>query len=213
MKGWDEFHVDRKELTGDEPPHPEVVKFAKRLAKRAKVLDHGCGMGRNFFFMDKEGFNVYGIDCSDFSIEFMTKKGYGDKVVKGDIRKMPFMDDEFDALVSTNVIAHGNQEDITRYIKEMRRVVKPGGMIFIVCPSIYFLEAVRTKDTKEVSPGTYVDIDTPDGNMPHYYFTTEIMETFFKGDIILRNEYVDEYSTFMKKQVNHLIFACQVGGK
>ena len=61
--------------------------------------------------------------------------------------------------------------------------------------------------TKKVK-GSYVNINTPDGNLPHHFFSTEEMEIFFRGCEIIYNEYVDEYSYFMKKKMNHLIFIC-----
>ncbi|MBU0627783.1 MAG: class I SAM-dependent methyltransferase [Nanoarchaeota archaeon] len=214
MKEWDKFHKKRTEKMGEEKPHPEVTKLVKTLKGNncKKILDHGCGIGRNLFYLRQEGFEVYGIDNSDYALASLKKKNLPPKyIIHGDISKIPFEDNFFDTLISTNVLAHGNLKQIERYISEIKRVVKPGGIILLVVPSIHFFEKVKTKETKEISSGTYIGLNIPDKEIPRHYFTKEEMQRFFNNDKILKNEYIDEYSCFMKKTVNHLIFICQIG--
>ena len=214
MKQWDRFHKKRAEDMGDEPPHKAVVEMVKILRenKCKKILDHGCGTGRNLQYLRREGFDVYGIDKSKFALDFLIEQGIRkDHMKSGDIIKLPYKNNFFDALISVNVIPHGNSRQVKRYIHEIKRVVRGGGVILFVVCSPKFLDLVKTHDTKKVDDGTYVNLNTPDGNLEHHFFTTEEMETFFKNDSILKNEYVDEYSIFMKQLVNHLHFVCIKG--
>ena len=216
MKQWDEFHKKREQAMGTEPPHSAVAELFKTLKDNncKRVLDHGCGTGRNFFYLQKNGFEVYGVDSSGFALDSLRQQGASsDRIIKGDIAKLPFNDNFFDALISINVIAHGKINQIKSGINEVKRVVKPRGIILLVVPSVFFLEQQRTPKTKEVEKGTYINVDMPDHDMLHHFFTTEEMETFFKGCHILTNKYINEYSDYMKKEVNHIIFVCKNGGK
>jgi len=214
MKQWDEFHQKRQEEMGKEPPHNEVVKLVNTLKKNDchKVLDHGCGTGRNLLYLKEKGFDVYGIDRSKFAIDQLIDQGVKrDHLTLGDIKKLPYKSNFFDALISVNVISHGNSKEVERYLDEVKRVVRPGGIIKLVLCSKQFLKKVSTKHTKKVDEGTYVNINTPDGNLEHHFFTKKEIKSFFKEQIILKNEYVDEYSPFMKRTMNHLIFICKNG--
>ena len=214
MEQWDQFHEKRTKEMGTEPPHPEVKRLVNTLKENncKKILDHGCGTGRNFFYLQQKGFEVNGIDKSAFAINHLLEQG-ADKahVISRDIEKLPFEDNLFDALISINVISHGNTKQVKKYINEVKRVVRAGGIILLVLCSPRFLELVKTKQTRKVDEGTYININTPDGNLEHHFFTTEEIKSFFNGTEIIKNEYVDEYSPFMKQTVNHLVFICKNG--
>ncbi|MBW2974346.1 class I SAM-dependent methyltransferase [Candidatus Woesearchaeota archaeon] len=216
MESWDRFHREREEEIKEEHPAESVVRLVETLKENncKKVLDHGCGTGRNLLYLQNQGFEVYGFDCSDFALDKLRQKGLDKKYIhKGDMSKLPFKDDFFDALISILAIQHGDLKQIKRYISEIKRVVKPNGIILITTPSIHYLKDVKTERTREISKETYINLDVTDGDQPHHFFSTEGMESFFKDDEILRNEYRDEQGFFMKKKINHLIFMCRLRGK
>lgn len=71
--------------------------------------------------------------------------GSGD--VRADIRNLPFADESADAVLLCHVIEHFTYEDASNVLKEIKRVVKPKGMILIESPDIQdvveFSENVR----------------------------------------------------------------------
>src|SRR5580692_10172111 len=69
-----------------------------------RVLDAGCGTGRNMIEFGRLG-EVEGVDFSADAIEFCRRRGLTD-VQQGAIEKLPFADQTFDLILATDVIEH-----------------------------------------------------------------------------------------------------------
>lgn len=107
--------------------------FKKHVKEDSKILDYGCGYGRTIKYLINNGYtNLTGIDFSEKMIERAKKEEsmIEFKVVKNNI--LPFKDNSFDAVlllaVLTCVIYDDDQDKI---IKEIKRVLKPEGVIYI----------------------------------------------------------------------------------
>jgi SAM-dependent methyltransferase len=72
------------------------------LPASARVLDAGCGSGRNMLELARLG-TVTGVELSDTSVELARERGVGE-VIAGSVLEMPFPDDSFDLAVSLDVI-------------------------------------------------------------------------------------------------------------
>jgi ubiquinone/menaquinone biosynthesis C-methylase UbiE len=101
----------------------------------ARILDVGFGRGELLYHCAKEkGAVVAGIDYSEAAYE-IAKKTLADvpgaDVRRADCRELPFEDESFDRVVSGDVIEHLCFEDGVRMLKEIRRVLKPGGLMII----------------------------------------------------------------------------------
>ncbi|SFO93701.1 class I SAM-dependent methyltransferase [Hydrogenimonas thermophila] len=115
-----------------------------RLAKsecgnlnKKKVLDIGCGDGVLSYFFAKEGAIVFGIDYSDIAIEFAKEKtkSFHIDFRQGSAYELPFEDNSFDIVISSDVIEH--LEDVPKYLSEINRVVKNNGIVVISTPIKY----------------------------------------------------------------------------
>jgi SAM-dependent methyltransferase len=100
-----------------------------------RILDAGCGSGRNMAELASRG-TVTGIELSPPSVERARARGCGE-VVEGSVLEMPFADDSFDLAVSLDVIEH--LEDDLGALRELRRVVAPGGALLITVPAYEWL--------------------------------------------------------------------------
>jgi SAM-dependent methyltransferase len=105
------------------------------LASGAEVLDAGCGSGRNMVELSRLG-AVTGVELSDTSVALARERGYGE-VIAGSVLEMPFADGRFDLAVSLDVIEH-LEDDLTA-LRELRRVVAPGGALLITVPAYQWL--------------------------------------------------------------------------
>ena len=105
------------------------------LAAGARILDAGCGSGRNMVELARFG-SVTGIELSQTSVEIARSRGAGE-VLAGSVLEMPFADDSFDLAVSLDVIEHLDED--ADALRELRRVVAPGGSLLVTVPAYEWL--------------------------------------------------------------------------
>jgi SAM-dependent methyltransferase len=106
-----------------------------RLPARARILDAGCGSGRNMVDLAHHG-TVTGVELSETSVHLARERGAGE-VVEGSVLEMPFGADTFELAASLDVIEH--LEDDLAALRELRRVVAPGGALLVTVPAYQWL--------------------------------------------------------------------------
>ena len=106
-----------------------------RLPPRPRILDAGCGTGRNLIEYGKLG-EATGIDPSEAAIEFCRRRGLDD-VHRATLESLPFDDGRFDLLLACNVIEH--VDDDAAALAELRRVAAAGGHLLITVPAYMWL--------------------------------------------------------------------------
>ena len=105
------------------------------LPARARILDAGCGSGRNMLELRHHG-DVTGVELSSTSAALARERDAGE-VITGSVLEMPFADDGFDLAVSLDVIEH--LDDDLAALQELRRVVVPGGALLVTVPAYKWL--------------------------------------------------------------------------
>jgi SAM-dependent methyltransferase len=105
------------------------------MPANARILDAGCGSGRFMVDLAKRG-EVTGVELSDTSVALARQRDIGE-VIAGSVLEMPFADASFDLAVSLDVIEH--LEDDVAALRELRRVVAPGGALLVTVPAYQWL--------------------------------------------------------------------------
>ena len=123
-----------------------TIRF-NRLGLRPgdKFLDAGAGFGRHAFEAARQGATVFALDYASDEVVMtrntfgamleakeITEQAYGG-VLRGDATKLPFEDNTFDCVVTSEVLEH-IQDDVN-VISELHRVLKPGGSLGVTVPS------------------------------------------------------------------------------
>lgn len=107
--------------------------------KGDRILDIGCGAGTHMAMFSRISNHVYGIDISPKMIKYANRYGH---VLIGDIRELPFVEDDFDYVFSRVVISC--VPDWPRAVSEISRVLKPEGLCLIAVANKYsFISPVR----------------------------------------------------------------------
>jgi SAM-dependent methyltransferase len=105
------------------------------LPADARILDAGCGSGRNMVEFAGHG-TVTGVELSATSVGLARARAVGE-VIEGSVLEMPFPAGSFDLAVSLDVIEH--LEDDLGGLREMRRAVAPGGALLVTVPAYQWL--------------------------------------------------------------------------
>jgi len=105
-------------------------------SKDIKILDAGCGTGRNLIELNKYG-SAVGLDLSDIALEFCKKRGL--EVKKGNVEQLPFDSNSFDLVTSIDVIYHKWVNSDDRALREIYRVLTPGGKSIVQVAAYQFM--------------------------------------------------------------------------
>jgi SAM-dependent methyltransferase len=103
-----------------------------------RVLDAGCGYGRNLVHLLREGCEVFALDADAAGVEHVRllsaslATGLPDENFQvGQIDQMPFPDEFADVVISSAVLHFARDDQhFLAMLKELWRVLKPGGMLF-----------------------------------------------------------------------------------
>lgn len=141
MNSWDSEweHIYMSQEWGKYPPE-ELIRFVAQnyynvgIRSDIKILDVGCGTGAGTWFMAREGFSTIGIDGSSTAINkakkrFQDEGLIGDFII-GDIEKIDYPNNYFDAITDIVAIQHNKYSNIIKIVEEIYRVLKPGGKLF-----------------------------------------------------------------------------------
>jgi len=99
------------------------------LSKGTKILEIGAGTGWQARTLSEQGHQVEAVDLSDSN--YAHERVWPIRNYDG--VNLPFQDDSFDVVFSSNVLEH--VEHLTDLLRDMRRVVRPGGHLVHVVPS------------------------------------------------------------------------------
>jgi SAM-dependent methyltransferase len=105
------------------------------LPAKVRLLDAGCGTGRNLVEFGPLG-AAAGVDPSSDAVEFCHHRGLGD-VRQAGIEALPFGPNEFELLLACDVLEH--VEDDRGALIELRRVASVGGLLLITVPAYQWL--------------------------------------------------------------------------
>ncbi len=143
------FDTWKRLYVGEYPRGFLIIETLRRYApqfevKGASVLDVGCGDAGALIAFAEKGATCAGIETFDVSLERGRIRAE-DHAVEIDLRKgaaeaIPFEDSHFDLVMLDNVLEHvGDRE---KSLREVRRVLKPGGLLYLVTPKPLSLYAL-----------------------------------------------------------------------
>lgn len=129
---WSRFY--RSTLLGLELRRIQRLAIERlKLVPGQHVLDLGCGPGDGATRIAEAGAFAIGLDYSQGMLETARHAvGLSGRLTRGDAGRLPFADASFDKICCTNSFHH--YPDHLAALREMRRVLKPGGLLVLVDP-------------------------------------------------------------------------------
>jgi methionine biosynthesis protein MetW len=158
-----------------ENPRQEVA--IRLLKPGTRLLDIGCWDGRLMELIRQTNLyqDLYGIDIINEAIENVKLKGFNAQLVDLNNEPLPFPDDYFDTVVLLAVLEH--IFDPYSVIKEINRVLRPGGLLIIDVPNVASFSN-RTRILFGRIPVTSGDPGWDGGHL--HYFTKSALDEFLQ---------------------------------
>ena len=145
-----------------------------------KILDVGCGNGKDCKYILEKGFNINGIDLSIGMLNIAKEKVPNCNFEIMDITEITYPDDSYDGIISNCSLFHIPVEELPKTLKSFKRVLKPDGKLLLILQ-----EGNGEKMVEEpYRPGIYIYIK--------YFSKNEIQKLLqeygFEIDYLLKKE-------------------------
>lgn len=136
---WEKEYEEKKLVNLGTEPQEDTKRFVKWLRKdrgvileNLKVLDAGCGNGRNSFYLHEQGSVTTGYDIASNVISEAKNRDRSLNFFVHDMSdELKFADDSFDLVLDVTSSNSLNSKDRQKYLKETFRVLKSGGYMFL----------------------------------------------------------------------------------
>ncbi|MBC7878732.1 MAG: class I SAM-dependent methyltransferase [Anaerolineales bacterium] len=163
--------------------------FTRRLKQIApykssgRALDIGCGPGYFLTAAQKMGFDVYGLDPSDYIVE-IAKKSWGERVQLGLIESANYEPESFDLIVAFDTFEH--IYDPNKFLQAIHSFLKPGGVLAITTPD-------PTSTLSKISGKNWVSYKLPEHV---FYWSPETIRRILEKDFdVLEIRSAGQYAT------------------
>jgi cyclopropane fatty-acyl-phospholipid synthase-like methyltransferase len=124
-------------------PHESLESFAEKCRSRGyeKILDLGCGSGKDMFYLAKHGFDVEGVDFSPAAAanaeDLLQSENLPGKVYVDNLfdKVTNFENNEYDAVVAINSLQYTDEQVFKTTLAEVSRVLRNEGLLLLVVSS------------------------------------------------------------------------------
>jgi tellurite methyltransferase len=141
-----------------------------------RILDAGCGSGRNLVYLLREGYEVFGVDADPYAIEYTRRAAASlppENFRTERIEAMSFPDAFADVVISSAVLHFAcDDEQFEAMLQGTWRVLKPGGLLFCRLASSIGME----RQVRRVSGRRFL---LPDGS-ERYLVNAALLATLTK---------------------------------
>lgn len=202
---WDKIYSDASAFFGEDPSDfaQKCYSYFKKYGVK-RILELGCGQGRDTIFFASNGFDVHAIDASKVAIENINQKK-GQKNISLDLRHfkarqaLPYDNSYFDAVYSHMFYNMRFTDDELRSLfKESNRVLKNNGLLYF---------SVRSDKDVLYNKGKKIDNNIYEINgFQIRFFTKRQIQSFLENYFEIKNiegsyeEPVNLYFVFCRKK-------------
>lgn len=179
----------------------ELLKFTGLLLPDSRILSAGCGSGRDAAYFDHKGFRSVGLDISENLLTIGTEQHPNIPFILGDMRSAPFGNESFDGVWAHESLHHLERDDMLPALGELNRVLRPGGVLFILTRKgvgdVTIKEAMSSEQEREY---TLLLPDELDGMLTHSGFEKIELDTFNEKDRRENGRDLEWINAFYKKR-------------
>jgi SAM-dependent methyltransferase len=152
-----------------------------KIIKKDKLLDIGCGRGEFLRGFINAGVDGYAVDQSAISKKYCPEAELRVANIEDD--GIPFPNNFFDVIYSKSVIEHFHKPE--NLVREMYRVLKPGGVAITLCPAWEYNYKIYYEDYSHRSP--FMRDSLKDIQIIHGFENVQV-EFFYQLPVIWKNK-------------------------
>lgn len=97
-----------------------------------KILDVGCGNGKDCKYISQKGFDINGIDLSVGMLSIAKEKVPNGKFEVMDMTDITYPDDSYDGIISNCSLFHIPTEELPKTLESFRKILKPNGKLLLI---------------------------------------------------------------------------------
>lgn len=193
---------DRKHSKGEHTRkghNPFVEKALEYLPAEGKILDIGCGVGKDAAYLVRRGYDVLATDISSEVIAqnkvYFQQENLSFAKLDASQHPLPFEGETFDVVYSHLALHYYDDETTHALFTEIHRVLKDGGVLAFACKSI---------DDPNYGVGDEIEKDMfiAKGHLRHFFsigYVKELLQDKFDIELLQdkQEEYNDTQSVFV----------------
>src|SRR5215216_1462441 len=127
-----EYAEKFKDEMDDKPFDRDCLdQLAREVGKLGPICDMGCGPGQIARYLHRQGVDTLGVDLSPRTIAEAQRLNPDIPFHQGDMLSLPDADNSWGGIAAFYCIIHIPREQIVNALREMKRVLKPGGMLLL----------------------------------------------------------------------------------
>lgn len=179
MDDYDKTYRQTSAVFGDKP-EKMLLRYAVRLKAEGRVLDVGCGQGRNSIWLAEQGFHTVALDPSEVALETLhesaARRDLAIETCCGGFLDLPKSDEPFDGICVFGLLQILDRPSIGLLIAALRRWSGSGSLVFLSAWSVSDPQyEVVKRSWRKIGAGSFAD---QDGRIRTFLEPGEILELF-----------------------------------
>jgi SAM-dependent methyltransferase len=157
--------------------------FIRYLPKETRVLDVGCGCGRDTKYLIDHGVDTIGIDLSKKVIEEARSYVPNATFLKMDMRNLNFESSKFGGILAMASILHTPRSQVPELFADFRRILRDNGILFVnVMVGSGEKIIIKSAAVEEMGPRFFT-----------FYTCDELCDLLIQSNFSVEHHFVDKY--------------------
>lgn len=110
----------------------QYIDYFLQSLEGTKILDVGCGNGKDCKYISQQGFDINGIDLSVGMLEIAKERVPEGKFEVMDIANITYPDNSYDGIISNCSLFHVPAEELPKTLESFARILKPNGKLLLI---------------------------------------------------------------------------------
>jgi 2-polyprenyl-3-methyl-5-hydroxy-6-metoxy-1,4-benzoquinol methylase len=146
---WMDVIMNEKNQSWQRPYFEEAISILKKFKKTGKILDIGCSIGLFMEIAQKHSFSCIGLELEPNAANYARSRGFDVRL--NTIEQSNFPEKSFDIITMFGVLEHLSRPKLI--LDEIRRCLKPGGVVMVIVPNVYSLAAMTLHEKSRMFNG------------------------------------------------------------